>query len=184
MDRVQETAVERLHHPRHHAAVRTREYVFSQLIPYIGNKRKLLHLIAAAVRLTGCTQGTFVDLFTGSTVVARWAKRSGFRVVANDWEPYSYQIARGTVAINAIPAFEALGGAAAVFDCLNSLPPLDGYVARHLCPADDEYPDPRASECFSPAATAGGSMPCASSSRRGNWRAGSRRTKWPTCWRR
>src|SRR6476619_1874401 len=61
----------RLHHPRHHAAVRTQDYVFSQLIPYIGNKRKLLHLIAQAVDFTGVSAGTFVDLFTGSTVVGR-----------------------------------------------------------------------------------------------------------------
>ncbi len=77
----------KLHHPRRHAAVRTSDYVFSQLIPYIGNKRKLLHLIAEAVAQTGCRGGTFVDLYAGSTVVARWAKKAGFRVVANDWEP-------------------------------------------------------------------------------------------------
>ncbi len=57
------TSSPRLHHPRRHAAVRTRDYVFAQLIPYIGNKRKLLHLIADAVQLTGCHGGTFVDLF-------------------------------------------------------------------------------------------------------------------------
>ena len=131
----------RIHHPRRHAAVRTGDYVFSQLIPYIGNKRKLLHLIDEAVRLTGCEGGVFVDLFTGSTVVGRWAKRRGFRVVANDWEPYSYEIARGTVALNRPPALAALGGAEAVFDRLNALRPIRGYVARHLCPADDEKPD-------------------------------------------
>ena len=30
---------------RRHAAVRTTDFVFNQLIPYIGNKRKLLDLI-------------------------------------------------------------------------------------------------------------------------------------------
>ena len=78
-----------IHHPRRHAAVRTREYIFNQLIPYIGNKRKLLHLIAQAVTHTRCASGTFVDLFTGSTVVARWAKKQNFAVIANDWEPYA-----------------------------------------------------------------------------------------------
>ena len=32
-----------------HAAVRTQEYVFNQLFPYIGNKRKLLPLIWEAM---------------------------------------------------------------------------------------------------------------------------------------
>ena len=135
-------ALPRLHHPRRHAAVRTGDYVFSQLIPYLGNKRKLLHLIARAVDFTGARPGgTFVDLFAGSTVVGRWAKRRGLRVVANDWEPYAHQIALGTLVPNAPPTFAALGGSAAAFAALNALPPLRGYVATHLCPADDDRPD-------------------------------------------
>jgi adenine-specific DNA-methyltransferase len=130
------------HHPRRHAAVRTDEYLYSQLIPYIGNKRKLLPLIARAVAKTGVKEGAFADLTTGTTVVARLAKTLGFRVLANDWEPYSYEIALGTVTLNEPPAFAALGGADEVFDRLNALDPIDGYIAQHLCPADDESPDP------------------------------------------
>jgi adenine-specific DNA-methyltransferase len=129
------------HRPREHAAARTPEYLFCQLIPYIGNKRRLLPMISRGVLLTGCRGGTFVDLFAGSTVVARLAKGMGFRVLANDWEPYAYHIAAGTVAPNAVPPFADLGGAGRVFDALNSLPPLAGYVTRHLCPGDDERPD-------------------------------------------
>lgn len=138
----------RIHHPRRHASVRTREYIFNQLIPYIGNKRKLLHLIARAVEHTGCQTGRFVDLFTGSTVVARWAKRRGFAVLANDWEPYSLQIARGTVQLNQPPAFKALGGAERVFEQLNGLPGRRGYIATHLCPADDDHADPMSERMF------------------------------------
>ncbi len=148
------------HEPRRHAAIRTADYVFSQLIPYLGNKRKLLPLIARGLRRVGdlrhargtrragevgggggCGSGIFVDLFTGSTVVARFAKTLGFRVLANDWEPYSSEIARGTVALNSAPSFEHLGGAARAFEILNALPPLRGYVARHLCPESDSAPD-------------------------------------------
>jgi len=148
LKRVPNSPEYRLHDPRRHAAVRTTDYVFAQLIPYIGNKRKLLHLIAEAVAFTGCEGGTFVDLFTGSTVVARWAKRCGFRVIANDWEPYSYEIARGTVALNAPPAFEALGGPERVVEHLNALEPKPGYIARHLCPADDDHPDTERERMF------------------------------------
>jgi adenine-specific DNA-methyltransferase len=135
------------HNPRLHAAVRTRDYLFSQLIPYIGNKRKLLPLIAEGIALCqtrggdGARRGAFVDLFAGSTVVSRLAKTMGFRVLANDWEPYSHQIALGTVALNRPPAFESLGGPEAALDLLNRLPPLEGYVAKHLCPRRDDAPD-------------------------------------------
>ena len=145
---VTEVTDDRVHHPRTHAAVRTDDYVFSQLIPYLGNKRRLLHVIAAAVRHTRCTGGTFVDLFTGSTVVARWAKRQGFRVIANDWEPYSHEIARGTVALNRMPRFAGLGGAEAVFARLNALKGRSGYVTRHLCPSRDDRPDPTRERMF------------------------------------
>lgn len=143
----------KLHHPRRHASVRTDDYVFSQLIPYIGNKRKLLHLIAQAVDFTNIgVAGTFVDLFTGSTVIARWAKRRGMRVIANDWEPYSHQIATGTISLNAPPVFGGLrapgSGASNVFDHLNTLTPIRGYVASHLCPADDENFDVRRERMF------------------------------------
>ena len=139
----------RLHHPKRHAAVRTNDYVFSQLIPYLGNKRKLLHLVGQAVDFTAAaTGGTFVDLFAGSTVVSRWAKRRGLRVVANDWEPYAHQIALGTVVPNARPAFAAVGGPAAAVACLNALPPVRGYVATHLCPADDDRPDVQRERMF------------------------------------
>ncbi len=133
---------------RQHAAVRTDEYTYSQLIPYISNKRKLLSLIARGIAATGCAGGTFVDLFTGSTVVARFAKTLGFRVVANDWEPYADEIAQGTVALNHTPAFERLGGAACAINTLNTLPPYYGYIAQHLCPADDEHPDPALERMF------------------------------------
>jgi adenine-specific DNA-methyltransferase len=136
------------HHPRRHSSIRTDSYVHSQLIPYIGNKRKLLPLVADAIEATGVVGGTFVDLFSGSTVVARLAKTLGFGVLANDWEPYSYEIANGTVVLNEIPPFSRLGGPASAFATLNTLEPLDGYVSRHLCPEDDDNPDVLAERMF------------------------------------
>lgn len=128
----------RMHHLRKTAARDTEEYVFAQLIPYIGNKRKLLDIINQAIELTGVQDGTFVDLFSGSTVVARFAKQLGFRVLSNDWEPYSEQIAIGTVVLNEVPAFAKLGGREKVFKMLNDSTPIEGYVTKHLCPSDDE----------------------------------------------
>jgi adenine-specific DNA-methyltransferase len=74
-----------------HSAASTQDYVFQQLIPYIGNKRRLLNVILQAINMTGINprQATFLDLFAGSGVVSRMAKKCGFRVLSNDWEPYS-----------------------------------------------------------------------------------------------
>ena len=133
---------------KQHAAVRTGEYLYNQLIPYIGNKRKLLWLIAEAIRQTGITGGTFVDFFAGSSVVARLAKTLGYRVVANDWEPYAHILNQCYVQCNTLPAYAALGGAMRAFALLNQAAPLEGYVARHLCPRDDTYPDPATERMF------------------------------------
>ena len=130
-----------LHHLRKTAARDTDEYVFSQLIPYIGNKRKLLDIIHQAIKLTNIENGTFVDLFSGSTVVSRFAKKLGFRVLSNDWEPYSEQISLGTVVLNKVPNFEFFGGYENVFEILNNAIPIEDYITKHLCPTDDENID-------------------------------------------
>ena len=125
------------YHARLHAAARTTDDVFSQLIPYLGNKRKLLPLIGQAIAQTGETGamgGLFVDFFAGSGVVARSVKRAGFRVLANDWEPYAHALNRAAIACNALPTFAALGGAAAAFAALNAAPPSGGRRLRHQTP--------------------------------------------------
>jgi adenine-specific DNA-methyltransferase len=133
---------------KHHAAAHTSEYLFNQLIPYIGNKRKLLGLIREAIQRTSATTGTFLDLFAGSGVVSRMAKLLGFRVFSNDWEPYAEAINRCYVACNRPPKFDALGGYEAAVNRLNRLPPEVGWVTEHLCPRDDANYDVRTDRMF------------------------------------
>ncbi len=116
-------------------------YLTHQLIPYIGNKRKLLPLISDAISATGVSGGTFCDLFSGSGVVSRLAKRLGFGVISNDWEPYTEPINLACVGVNAAPRFARLGGMDSAFQTLNGLAPVRGYIATHYCPEDDEHPD-------------------------------------------
>ena len=125
-----------------HAAVRTSHFLFNQLIPYIGNKRKLLGLIERALSHTERTHpSTLLDLFSGSGVVARLAKTLGYRVFANDWEPYSRSINGCYIACNQPPPFARLGGYEQALATLNSLAPRIDWVTNHLCPRDDENYD-------------------------------------------
>ncbi len=125
---------------RAHAAKSTDDFTFHQLIPYIGNKRKLLHVIGRALAGTGVdpARATFLDLFAGSGVVSRHAKRLGFRVLANDWEPYSEVLCRAAIEANAAPRFHGGRSYEEVIAALNALPPREGWVTTHLCPPDDE----------------------------------------------
>ncbi len=121
-----------------HTAARTDEYLFSQLIPYIGNKRKLIDLIGQAIAQTGAPAGaTFVDFFAGSGIVSRLAKKLGYRVIANDWEPYTQPLNECAIGCNTAPAFTRLGGYEQAIALLNQLPPRVDWVTQHLCPKDD-----------------------------------------------
>lgn len=123
-----------------HSANATDEYLFHQLIPYIGNKRKLLRLIHDAIDASEIKPDThtFVDLFAGTGVVCRLARQLGFPVVANDWEPYSEIINRCYLGLTQPPTFFGDKPYEQVLSELNSLPPREDWVTRHLCPDHDE----------------------------------------------
>lgn len=132
-----------------HAANTTSDFCFNQLIPYIGNKRRLLDLIQNALIRTGEARGrAFVDLFSGSGVVARLAKTLGYRVIANDWEPYTRSINTSYIACNRPPLFKRLGGYEKAVSQLNALPPRADWVTEHLCPRDDEHYDVQRDRMF------------------------------------
>ncbi|MBX3462967.1 MAG: DNA adenine methylase [Planctomycetes bacterium] len=135
---------------RQHTARHTDDYVFHQLLPYLGNKRHLLDLIGAALDATGIEPGraTFVDAFAGSGVVSRLAKQRGFAVVSNDWEPYAEVLNTAAIACEGPPACASLGGYEAAIAALDALPGTDGWVTAHLCPADDAAPDPTRERLF------------------------------------
>ncbi len=131
------------YHKDQHAAATTQDYVFQQLIPYIGNKRRVLNMIMQAINQTHINprQATFLDLFAGSGVVSRMAKKMGFRVLSNDWEPYAAALNQSYIACNYEPSFNELGGYDNVIAYLNALNPIEDWITRHLCPSHDEYFD-------------------------------------------
>ncbi len=143
------TAEVSVYHKRRHAARTTDEYLFHQLVPYLGNKRRLLHLILEALELTGTLQPKkgksapiFADFFAGSGVVSRLARQNGYRVIANDWEPYSHALNHAVLSCVEAPEFKQLGGYQAAIDYLNRLPAVKGWVTHNLCPRDDDVYDP------------------------------------------
>jgi adenine-specific DNA-methyltransferase len=136
--------------PRQHCARTTEEFVFHQLVPYLGNKRNLLDVIGAAIDATGIDPrtATFLDAFAGSGAVSRYAKHRGFAVLANDWEPYAHALNLAAIECNAPPQFASLGGHHRAIAQLNALPGSEGWVTGNLCPRDDNAPDPASERLF------------------------------------
>jgi adenine-specific DNA-methyltransferase len=140
-------------------------YLSTQIIAYIGNKRRLLSLIRSALDRTGeglslrgpaPGRGVFLDVFAGSGVVSRLAKKLGFRVLCNDWEPYAYIINRGYVETNSsdIPRLfgseREFGGLLEHLNNLPAPPEEDLYIARYYAPSgfDIEAADFRRERLF------------------------------------
>lgn len=72
------------------------EYLSTQIITYLGNKRSLLSFIGDAVQFVkddlGKNKIDVVDMFSGSGVVARYLKQHSRTLIVNDLEKYSYVI--------------------------------------------------------------------------------------------
>ncbi|MFZ3193509.1 MAG: DNA adenine methylase [Moraxellaceae bacterium] len=144
-----------LYHKRRHAARTTEDYVFHQLVPYLGNKRRLLPLILSALAQTRPAKSAgrasapvFVDLFAGSGVVSRLARQLGYQVIANDWEPYSFALTDAVIGCQKAPEFAALGGYQAALDALNQLAPVEGWLTQTFCPRDDAQYDVQQDRLF------------------------------------
>ena len=72
------------------------EFLKTQLITYIGNKRSLLPFVETGIREAKAKLGTeridFLDLFSGSGVVARMARQHSRVLHCNDLELYSHVV--------------------------------------------------------------------------------------------
>lgn len=88
------------------------EFLTTQLITYIGNKRSLLNFIGDGVdevrkRLNKEKISSF-DVFSGSGVVSRYLKKYSEKIVTNDLEQYSALINKCYLTNNSEVDFEAL----------------------------------------------------------------------------
>lgn len=70
------------------------DYLTTQIITYIGNKRSLLSFIGEAVNIVKKNlhkdKLEIVDLFSGSGIVSRYMKQHASKLISNDLEEYAY----------------------------------------------------------------------------------------------
>jgi len=76
---------------------------------YIGNKQRLLDFIDDVVQTERLPKrGTFIDIFTGTTSVAQYYKKKGYKIIANDFMTYSYVFQQAYIKNNQVPKFNNL----------------------------------------------------------------------------
>lgn len=122
---------------------------------YIGNKQRLLDFIDSVVQAEGLPRkGTFIDIFTGTTSVAKHYKKKGYRIIANDFMTYSYIFQQAYIKNNRFPKFDNLLQSKyfnvksaslnnkyeplkIIIDYLNKLPGKKGFVFKNYAPAGE-----------------------------------------------
>lgn len=117
-------------------------FLLEQLITYIGNKRKLLPLIETALtracEILGVESVSFADVFAGTGVVSRLARRWSHTLYVNDFEDYSYfsnsvyQTNRRDVDVREIDS------ARREINRIASHNPRPGFITELYAPADEE----------------------------------------------
>ena len=131
-------------------------YLRKHLIAYIGNKRSQLDRLHRAFSSLESRRriNVFLDPFAGSGAVARLARTMGYRVLANDWEFYSYVLNFCHLCIRPreLPGLLVeKGGVEETFRILNTLsevPEGDRYISRFYAPADTTRADYRTERLF------------------------------------
>lgn len=126
--------------------VENEDFIKSQLITYIGNKRSLLPFIETGILHAKSELGKgridFLDLFSGSGVVARLARRHSRALHCNDLELYSH-VANSCYQANSEDIDQ--GALADALECVtrdvqeNFAP---GFIAELYAPQDDENIQP------------------------------------------
>jgi adenine-specific DNA-methyltransferase len=120
---------------------------------YIGNKQRLLEFIDSVVIKEGLPdKGTFIDIFTGTTNVAKYYKKKGYRLITNDFMTYSYVFQNAYIKVNSCPSFEKVikeenikhnpkifktsdDGLRGIIHYLNNIPGKEGFIFSNYAPA-------------------------------------------------
>ena len=99
---------------------------------YIGSKHKLSNFIKSTVySVVGedLSDKIFCDIFAGTGIVGRNFKTEVKKVIANDFEYYSYVLNK-----NYIENHTEIAGKQSFIDELNNLPLIDnGFIYKHYC---------------------------------------------------
>lgn len=98
---------------------------------YLGNKTKLLGEIDGFMRKCDVRGETFLDVFSGTTSVARHFRRQGWRVHSNDISAASYARQRAYVSLGSEPKLPE-GGLERATDLLNHAPQRWGLFSRQF----------------------------------------------------
>lgn len=94
---------------------------------YIGSKLSLIDFLFSNIeQVSGMTEGIFADLFAGTGIVGATFRKSGYSVIANDIQYYSYVLIKHLIE-------NSEGIDKSILDYLNSLEEKEGFIYKNYC---------------------------------------------------
>lgn len=114
------------------------DFLQTQLITYIGNKRSLLSFINQGIDFVkfrlNKTKLNCMDGFSGSGVVSRLLKYHSEKLISNDLEKYSYLVNKCYLSNKSELDLKYIKE---TIDVLNNLELKDGFITKNYAPQDD-----------------------------------------------
>lgn len=115
---------------------------------YIGNKENILDKIYSILTENGVEGDSFFDFFSGTTSVARYYKKLGYRVFGSDFLYLSFCLQKAYIENNREPLFERLLPTLLSVRCasffaspleqvvayLNTISPVKGFIYKNYTP--------------------------------------------------
>ena len=115
---------------------------------YIGNKENILDKIYSILTENGVEGDSFFDFFSGTTSVARYYKKLGYRVFSSDFLYLSFCLQKAYIENNREPLFERLLPTLLSVRCasffaspleqvvayLNTISPVNGFIYKNYTP--------------------------------------------------
>lgn len=115
---------------------------------YIGNKENILDKIYSILTENGVEGDSFFDFFSGTTSVARYYKKLGYRVFSSDFLYLSFCLQKAYIENNREPLFERLLPTLLSVRCasffaspleqvvayLNTISPVKGFIYKNYTP--------------------------------------------------
>jgi adenine-specific DNA-methyltransferase len=106
---------------------------------FIGNKQNLLDFIYSVVESERIEGDVLIDIFSGTTSVAKHFKRNDYSVIANDLLYFSYVFQKAYIENNTAPDFSNLTeldgkNVSEVINYLNNIKGKKDFVYKHFTP--------------------------------------------------
>lgn len=105
---------------------------------YIGNKLNLLDFINKPLEERDIKKGTFCDIFSGTSNVAKFFKKRGFEIISNDNMTFSFVFQKAYIENNDTPKLLGLSSIiknpnfSKVIDFLNNLQGKEGFIFKNF----------------------------------------------------